>query len=154
MKSLSLKTLTVIILTSLMIMMTNCSAPEKDRIADLPAIVPLPAEMQLSGGQFILTPETKIICPAGNEEIKNIAEYLNQLVTKTTGFQLDIIDSDTPARIAGYWQRRVSAEEQPERSSDQCKWTKWSVLWRGYIMAIIASCQHWKQSLNTGCSDY
>ena len=98
MKSLSLKTLTALILTSLIIMMTNCSAPEKDSIADLPAIVPLPAEMQLSGGQFVLTPETKIICPAGNEEIKNIAEYLNQLVTKTTGFQLDIIDSDTPAR--------------------------------------------------------
>jgi hexosaminidase len=98
MKSLSLKSLSGIILTFLIIMMSNCSSPKNQSVTDLPGIIPLPVNMQVSDGQFILTPETKIICPAGNDEIRKIADYLNQLVKKSTGFQLIISDSEKPGK--------------------------------------------------------
>jgi hexosaminidase len=92
------KTFTDIVLTILIIMVTNCSAPEKNTPTDIPGIIPLPVSMQVLSGQFILTPETKIIYPAGNEEIKKIAEYMNQLVYKSAGFQLNLSDSDKPVK--------------------------------------------------------
>jgi hexosaminidase len=98
MKSLSLKSLSGIILTFLIIMMSNCSSPKNQSVTDLPGIIPLPVNMQVSDGQFILTPETKIICPAGNDEIRKIADYLNQLVKKSTGFQLIISDFEKPGK--------------------------------------------------------
>jgi len=90
------KTLPVIFITFLIIMITNCSAPENKTLADIPGIIPLPAAIQVLSGQFILTPETDIVYPADNEEIKKIAEYLNQLVFKSAGFQLSLSDSDHP----------------------------------------------------------
>jgi hypothetical protein len=67
MKSLSLKSLSGIILTFLIIMMSNCSSPKNQSVTDLPGIIPLPVNMKVSDGQLVLTPETKIICPAGND---------------------------------------------------------------------------------------
>jgi len=92
------KTFTGIVITILMIMITNCSAPEKKTLTDFPGIIPLPVSMQISSGQFILTPETNIVYPAGNEKIKKIAEYLNQLVLKSAGFQLTLSEAEKPVR--------------------------------------------------------
>ena len=92
------KILSGIILTLLFVMLTNCSSPEKETSTDLPGIIPLPVKMQVYDSQFILTPDTRIIYPAGNEEIKKIAEYLNQLVSKSAGFQLNLSDSDNPGK--------------------------------------------------------
>lgn len=94
MKAHLFKTLPGIFVILLIIMITNCSSPEMKSLAEVPGIIPLPVSMQVLSGQFFLTPETNLVYPAGNEEIKKIAEYLNQLVFKSAGFQLKLSDSD------------------------------------------------------------
>jgi hexosaminidase len=98
MKSFSLRSIIVPILTLLIIMMNNCSSQKQESLSDLPVIIPLPVKMELSNGQFTISAQSKIIYPAGNEEIKKIGEYLNQLVQKSTGFQFNISESERPGR--------------------------------------------------------
>ena len=98
MKSLYMKQLSILIIISLIIMTNKCSSPKQESLTDLPGIIPLPVKMEISGGHFTLNPKTKIICPAGNEEIKKIGEYLNQLVQKSAGFQFNITEADNPGR--------------------------------------------------------
>lgn len=95
-----LNTLSGIILTLSIIMSTNCSSPKKDIAKNLPGIIPLPVEIKVSNGQFALTPDTKIIYPSGNEGIKKIAGFLNDLVQKSAGFQLTISDSQNSGKNA------------------------------------------------------
>jgi hexosaminidase len=92
------KTFPVILITLLIIMSTNCSAPEKKTLTEVSGIIPLPVSMHVLSGQFILTPETNIIYPPGNEELKKIAEYLNQLVFKSAGFNINLSDSKNPGK--------------------------------------------------------
>jgi hexosaminidase len=96
MKTYVCKTLSGIVITLLIIMITNCSVPEKKISTNVPGIIPLPVSMKVLNGEFTLTPKTGIIYPAGNDEIKKIAEYLNQLVFNSAGFQLTISDSENP----------------------------------------------------------
>lgn len=86
------------IVTFTIIMFTNCSNPEKKISTDAPAIIPLPVSMQVLKSHCTITPETKIVYPSGNEETKKIAEYLNQLIFKTAGFQLLLSESEKPTR--------------------------------------------------------
>ncbi len=55
--------------------------------ASLPAIIPLPAQMEVAGGAFVLPPSTRISYTGGNEAAA-VAEQLAELLRPATGFAL------------------------------------------------------------------
>jgi hexosaminidase len=70
---------------------TSCNESKKPE-TESPAIIPVPVSIQVLEGQFEITPQTCIAYPEENSEIRKTVDYLNQLVNKHTGFNLNIID--------------------------------------------------------------
>ncbi|WP_296137399.1 family 20 glycosylhydrolase [uncultured Tessaracoccus sp.] len=54
-----------------------------------PALVPLPAEMQMGEGTFALTADTRIVAPA---EARSVANLLRDRVATATGYPLPVVD--------------------------------------------------------------
>lgn len=59
--------------------------------AQQPAIVPMPAKMQITGGNFELSAKTKIV--ANSNEEKVVASFLNDYLNNYYGFRLNIVSN-------------------------------------------------------------
>lgn len=82
----------------LLIVMVGCN--KEQTVADY-GIIPLPQETQLQeGAPFVLSADTKIVYPAGNEDLKRIAHFLVDYVKFTTNAQLSAIESGNDATNA------------------------------------------------------
>lgn len=84
----------------LLIAMVMIGCDKEQTVADY-GIIPLPQETQLQEGTpFVLSANTKIVYPAGNEDLKRIAHFLVDYVKFTTNAQLSAIESGNDAANA------------------------------------------------------
>ncbi len=84
----------------LLIAMVMIGCDKEQTVADY-GIIPLPQETQLQeGAPFVLSANTKIVYPAGNEDLKRIAHFLVDYVKFTTNAQLSAIESGNDAANA------------------------------------------------------
>lgn len=65
--------------------LTACK--KTDRQVRKPAIIPVPVEMNLKQGAFVLNENTKVISP-DREDVQQVAEYFTKWIEKPTGIQL------------------------------------------------------------------
>jgi hexosaminidase len=57
----------------------------------VPSVIPVPASVEASGGTpFTLTGSTRILTPPGSGEVARIAEYLAQVLRRSTGYPLPV----------------------------------------------------------------
>lgn len=83
-----------------LIAMVVIGCDKEQTVADY-GIIPLPQETQLKeGAPFVLSADTKIVYPAGNEDLKRIAHFLVDYVKFTTNAQLSAIESGNDATNA------------------------------------------------------
>jgi len=75
----------------IILLITSCNESKKPE-AESPVIIPVPVSIQVLEGQFEITHQTSIAYPEENSEISKTVDYLNQLVNKHTGFNLNIVD--------------------------------------------------------------
>jgi len=78
----------VVVLILIVLFITGCSL----RTEKIISIIPKPADMEIIGGEFIISPKTKIFVEQPTEETKRVGEYLAQLINETTGFYLSVED--------------------------------------------------------------
>ncbi len=55
--------------------------------SEKPAVIPIPVEMKMKQGEFILNSKTKIVS-SDKKEIRQVAEYFKTWIEKPTGFKL------------------------------------------------------------------
>ena len=55
------------------------------------SIIPKPVHLEQKNGKFIIDAQTKIIISSENEEVRNIGEYLGDIILTSSGKRLDII---------------------------------------------------------------
>ena len=94
MKTLYFNSVIKTILTIILVMALNGCTQESSTISELPSIIPKPVSVEVNKGQFKITPQTQIACPEEDPEILKIGEYLNQLVYKNAGFNLNMVGLD------------------------------------------------------------
>jgi hexosaminidase len=61
--------------------------------AATPAITPIPAQMTVADGQFLLSNRTRIHVPAGDAELMSVAVYLRDTLKTTRGLKLKISEA-------------------------------------------------------------
>lgn len=62
------------------------------RAVEAPAIIPNPAVLSLQQGQFRLAADTPIVVPAGDREARRAADFLRDLVERTRGLRLTVVN--------------------------------------------------------------
>ncbi|MCF7730490.1 MAG: beta-N-acetylhexosaminidase [Akkermansiaceae bacterium] len=68
------------------------------RAADLPALIPMPVSVTLTGGQFTITPATKVLHTKGDARLADAAAYLAQRLSQA--FDRNIVAEATEATEA------------------------------------------------------
>ncbi|NOX85691.1 MAG: family 20 glycosylhydrolase [Chlorobi bacterium] len=81
-----MKSKSILVFTALTALMITASAVLKGQNSK-PDVIPIPVEMKIKQGEFILNEKTKLVCP-DKEEARQVAEYLKTWIEKPTGFKL------------------------------------------------------------------
>jgi len=88
---------------ALIILISSCArvsvTPPADKLPDV-RIVPLPQKVERLPGSFLVSPNTVIVIPAGDDEIKQVAEYLAGRLKQGTGWDLQVMET-SPSQAAG-----------------------------------------------------
>ena len=69
-----------------------CSAPVPTEQLSPIHIIPQPLTIQVQGGSFEITPQTRLVCPLSDKDLKFTADYLRSVLRTATGYSLRIFD--------------------------------------------------------------
>ena len=81
-------------------MLVSCKTPTPKDLAK-ENLIPKPAKLQATGSSFEWTQKTAIYVQAGNEEIKQIGNYLANLIAPATGFKTAVKSADNASNKKG-----------------------------------------------------
>lgn len=94
-------------LSSVFVLLLACCSEPKTVEADY-RIIPLPHDIVSTpaADAFVLTDETTLVYPSGDEKLRAIAEFLADYIARTTGLQLQVSDNagsyNTVTLMTGY----------------------------------------------------
>ena len=81
-----MKLKSILVFTFLAVIMITASVDLKSQNNE-PAVIPIPVEMKVKQGKFILNEKTKLVYP-DKEEARQVAEYFKTWIANPTGFKL------------------------------------------------------------------
>ena len=79
----------IVFLTALLMMAVMPACEKATDPADI-KIIPKPVELEIKRGKFIIKPGTKILVDASDLEVRNLAIYLDQILTNVTGMDIQV----------------------------------------------------------------
>ncbi len=83
----------LVMLITVGLSMAYCSPHTKKGMGEV-NIVPMPKEVKISDGFFILNSETKVVADTGDEEVASVAGYLVGMINPATGYALKVESGD------------------------------------------------------------
>jgi hexosaminidase len=82
---------TLVILVATIATFSLASGPAVTTDAPLVQIIPKPLSMEMSQGSFRITPETRLVVPGGNPQLRFTAEFLRDALKGAMGFSLRLV---------------------------------------------------------------
>ena len=93
----------ILTLAALIILISSCArvrlTPPAGKLPEI-NVIPLPQKAERRPGSFLVSPNTVILIPAGDDEIKQVAEYLAGRLKQGTGWDLKVMET-SPSQAAG-----------------------------------------------------
>ncbi len=81
--------------------LSSCKQKTVSNLSEAP-IIPKPVSVNSTGDWFVLEQKTVICYPEGNEEVRGIALYLGERLKPATGFELELVPTQSAKEVSIY----------------------------------------------------